>query len=711
MPDPKPPCLVPTCTLTSTARGLCTKHYSRARARELVLPGGKGPVPVEVTNALAEAAPKLAPPPVNPEAIAALELPPIQRPRIRPAMSAPERAPADVLQAETREARAAFADSVSRQSGIAINADERDAFAQNGAISPIDPLLQAYEERDLWQQREAAAVERARTAEQERDEALAMHERGWQAARKAGHQEAARALILALDRQPWSLDGLDNELNLSLCAAIVSATGDEQGSKLLKAARAERDEARAESSSHLQFIDALLAASGWKRGEDDSDAAKIAHVGQIIAERASWKESWQRRAQQLAQALGKLPEDVSYQECLAIVRDQREDRDVWNQRVATMMEALPRHLFAGGERLDQMVVGVCELLRRAEETVQPLATRYRTTSLGAIVGAAMLDLERLDAVTTALDQLGAPDAEVGADGVPDSTPATRIGLLIRYWQDAIRSALPGDVDSVDGGGCGGSALDLTLAEIAQGLENAREGDRAGAPPAIEAPSLFQRLVTATPDGGRLIAVEMALDEAKAPAAESLVERIRLLVGAHAQELAEATERADARESELLGHLGAIREALNVGPPSASDVPAGTPWAEVAWIVRARSELMLEERDQRVALGQLVERIAKSTGFATGPLLGQYGPLEEHIRGLAKEAACAARQEEWLAEHLADSTPVLRALVADGCGFVEPLASLIAERAVPAGPGHGPYNERLAVARLFAAHLLSDPCPF
>lgn len=309
-----------------------------------------------------------------------------------------------------------------------------------------DPLVAALEERDLWQRREAAAVERARLAERARDEALAMHERGWQAARKAGHQEAARAILRALDRQPWSLEGLDSELNLALCAAIVSATSDEQGSELLKKARAERDAARAESSSHLAFIDALLAAAGWKRGADDSDAAKIAHVGQIIAERASWRESWQRRAQQLAQALGKKPEDASYQECLAIVRDWQEDRDVWNQRIATIMEALPRHLFAGGERLDQMVVGVCDLLRRAEETVQPLAARYQTTSLGAIVAAALLDLERLDAVVATLDQLGAPAAEVSEDGTPDSTPATRLDLLIRHWQEAIHSALPGDPD-------------------------------------------------------------------------------------------------------------------------------------------------------------------------------------------------------------------------------------------------------------------------
>lgn len=675
-------CLVPDCSALATARGLCQRHYQLARGRALIQPGERGPAPSSVVSALA--------------APLALE----------PVMPSSEQTPADVL----------APDEPVDVLQVEITPDA------GGAISPFDPFLRAYEERDLWQQRAVAAqreAERLRALGQEESARLTAAEQEiarlrareqaesaqLAAARHEGQRWSTQAIRAAWEDQDWPPVGGVTEM--AEISRQIRAAGREL--RALSDVRAERDAARAEASSHLAFIDALLAAAGWGRGEDDSDTAKIAHVQQIVTERASWKESWQRRQRELASVLGKKPEDASYQELLAIVREREGDRTVWIQRITMMMEALPRHLFPGGERFDQMVVGVCELLRRAEEAVQPLATRYRTTSLGAIVGAALLDMERLDAVTAALDQLGAPDAEVGSDGTPDSTPATRVGLLIRFWQDAIHSALPGDPD---GGGCEGSALDFTLAEIAQGLENVREEERVGAAPAVvQTSGALEREITATPDAGPLLAMEWALDEAKAPRAESLVERIRLLSSAHARELAEATERADARESELLGHLGAIREALNVGPPSASDVPAGTAWAEVAWIVRARSELMLEERDQRVALGQLIERIAKSTGFATGPLLGQYGPLEEHIRGLAKEAAHAARQEGWLAERLADSTPVLRALVADGCGFVEPLASLIAERAVPAGPGHGPYNERLAVARLFATQLLSDPLPF
>lgn len=94
-------------------------------------------------------------------------------------------------------------------------------------------------------------------------------------------------------------------------------------------------------------------------------------------------------------------------------------------------------------------------------------------------------------------------------------------------------------------------------------------------------------------------VHKALDEVKAPPNERLVERVRWL----GQRLNEAwLTRAAWMED--------VRKALNIGPPSDSDVREGTSAAELVRIVRVRNELMLEERARRVALAQEVEALKR-----------------------------------------------------------------------------------------------------
>ena len=110
-------------------------------------------------------------------------------------------------------------------------------------------------------------------------------------------------------------------------------------------------------------------------------------------------------------------------------------------------------------------------------------------------------------------------------------------------------------------------------------------------------------VQATPAEGFGIAIEWTLDTVEAPRAPTLSDRITAL----------AKQR-----NELCVHLVAIREALNVGPASDSDVRLETPLEELARIVRARTVCMLEERDQRVALAEEVEALKKTLGDPLAP---------------------------------------------------------------------------------------------
>lgn len=110
-------------------------------------------------------------------------------------------------------------------------------------------------------------------------------------------------------------------------------------------------------------------------------------------------------------------------------------------------------------------------------------------------------------------------------------------------------------------------------------------------------------VQATPAEGFGIAIEWTLDTVEAPRAPTISDRITALAG---------------QRDELRAHLDAIRKALNVGPPSDSDVQPGTSPERLTEIVRARTVRMLEERDQRVALAEEVEALKKTLGDPLAP---------------------------------------------------------------------------------------------
>jgi len=110
-------------------------------------------------------------------------------------------------------------------------------------------------------------------------------------------------------------------------------------------------------------------------------------------------------------------------------------------------------------------------------------------------------------------------------------------------------------------------------------------------------------------GKQLESVRRALDGAHAPRATpagilaGVAERIDLMRDAHWYELAEARSAQDTL-------LEQVRNALNVGPPSDSDVKPGTDPKRIVDIVRTRSELMLQERSRRVALAEEVQALER-----------------------------------------------------------------------------------------------------
>lgn len=132
-------------------------------------------------------------------------------------------------------------------------------------------------------------------------------------------------------------------------------------------------------------------------------------------------------------------------------------------------------------------------------------------------------------------------------------------------------------------------------------------------------------------------VHKALDEVKAPPNERLVERVRWL----GQRLNEAwLTRAAWMED--------VRKALNIGPPSDSDVREGTSAAELVRIVRVRNELMLEERARRVALAQEVEALKRQAG-------------QEHVKLIARLDGWMSGDETNVRRELKDQ--VIRAVEA------------------------------------------------
>ncbi len=97
-----------------------------------------------------------------------------------------------------------------------------------------------------------------------------------------------------------------------------------------------------------------------------------------------------------------------------------------------------------------------------------LIAHYRTAAPLLAAEVERLTAERAT-IVQALDDDCAPDI----DGQQVKTMADRIGALLGRWQDEIRGALCArvpDPHRIDGGGCdSGDPLDLTLAEVAQAV--------------------------------------------------------------------------------------------------------------------------------------------------------------------------------------------------------------------------------------------------
>lgn len=194
----------------------------------------------------------------------------------------------------------------------------------------------------------------------------------------------------------------------------------------------------------------------------------------------------------------------------------------------------------------------------------------------------------------------------------------------------------------------------TLLAVRQAVEaeEKRQAAIAAAPTVQPDPLRIQ----ATPGDGVCIAVEWALDEVKAPRADSLSARIGALA---------------AQRDQLAVHLTAVREALNVGPASDSDVRPETTPEELVRIVRARTVCMLDERDQRVALAVRVQELEAAQADPLAPAVKalvawlnlQTGAalLEQMIRAVAKrtvppEAAIRALRSEEEMARIILSTP-------------------------------------------------------
>lgn len=276
---------------------------------------------------------------------------------------------------------------------------------------------------------------------------------------------------------------------------------------------------------------------------------------------------------------------------LATVQPPADDAAFANGATRGQKAAAELIMEALNGRLAEMPAGVELSLQLALTGVVGLLASERGAvaqrdALAATVAATM----------ATLDELRAPDGAQQPDGTIDTSEATRIRLLLAYWSDAIRSVLPGNAERATGERA--EPLASLLQDIRAGLEAAQ---RAAQPaPAVQADPL--RVQATTVDGLR-VAVEWALDEAKAPQAASLTDRIASLAG---------------QRDELRAHLVAIREALNVGPASDSDVRPETTPEELARIVRARTECLIEERERRVALAEEVEALKKTLGDPLAP---------------------------------------------------------------------------------------------
>lgn len=88
--------------------------------------------------------------------------------------------------------------------------------------------------------------------------------------------------------------------------------------------------------------------------------------------------------------------------------------------------------------------------------------------------------------------------------------------------------------------------------------------------------------------------------------QAILDRMGVPAGGLAWRLNWAAEKHGAQ----VNLLEDVRKALNVGPPSDSDVKPGTDPKRIVDIVRTRTEMLLDERSRRVALAEEVQALER-----------------------------------------------------------------------------------------------------
>lgn len=208
---------------------------------------------------------------------------------------------------------------------------------------------------------------------------------------------------------------------------------------------------------HDGKIQTLYGKLSWKNRSDDPVQFNDPGVSVFSSDRTKTAllVTWDSV---LASVRWALPRSRAFSSAL---RAMLEPDDIDAQRMARFWRAVGPHV-VGGATFDQ----AGEELAKSKEQWKQIATDTLKESSEAT--------KALRAVVAELDLLMAPDTSTNHLGEVRLSPVERLNALLTHWQDEIRDLLPGHPD---GAGSDGGPLDLTLAEVEMGLENAREEGR------------------------------------------------------------------------------------------------------------------------------------------------------------------------------------------------------------------------------------------
>lgn len=276
------------------------------------------------------------------------------------------------------------------------------------------------------------------------------------------------------------------------------------------------------------------------------------------------------------------------------------------------MGACWRHLadlVPGGTRIDKAVEQVVADLKRTRSVQRE--TEERRHRAETLLG----DVQYL------LTELGAPAGRLLDDGTLDASITSRIRLLAAQPAPAVQAVPPAgwppswDDLSPNLGVWrrlqAGHSLYLPATEEGRLAAWVLTGWRPGADGAALAEA--ERVAGLNPG---ITWVAEALEGIAGPGVyphrDYMPSRILQLLDDVSDDRSRMAALRRERE-QFTAHLAAMREALNVGPPSDSDVREDCPADEVSRIVRERTRLMLEERAQRVALAERVQELETAQG--------------------------------------------------------------------------------------------------